>query len=228
MPWIDKVAGVVEAWYAGSSGQKALANVLVGEVNPSGKLPMSFPKSEGDLPHPDAPKIPSESQVGAGDVADNGAPSANASAHAGYAVHYDEGPEVGYKWYEAQKKKPLFPFGFGLSYTTYAYSGLSVDSVTKTVRFTVKNTGRRAGTEIAEVYAKLPKGSDESFKRLVGWKRVTLAAGESQSITITIDDRVLQTFDEETNVWNLTKGEYQVMVGGSSDDTPLLASLVVR
>jgi beta-glucosidase len=228
MPWIDKVAGVVEAWYAGSSGHKALANVLVGDVNPAGKLPLSFPKSEADLPHPDAPKIPSESQARAGDVADNGAPTANASAHAGYAVHYDEGPEVGYKWYEAQNKKPLFAFGFGLSYTTYAYSGLSVDSATKTVRFTVKNTGKRAGTEIAEVYARLPKGTDEPYKRLAGWKRVTLAPGESQSITIAIDDRVLQTFDEEKNAWNLPKGEYQVMVGGSSDDTPLLASLVVR
>jgi beta-glucosidase len=228
MPWIDKVAGVVEVWYAGSSGHKALANVLVGDVNPAGKLPLSFPKSEADLPHPDAPKIPSGSQMGAGDVADDGAPSANASAHAGYAVHYDEGPQVGYKWYEAQNKKPLFPFGFGLSYTNYAYSGLSVDSATKTVRFIVKNTGKRAGTEIAQVYGRLPKGSDESFKRLVGWKRITLAPGESQSIAIAIDDRVLQTFDEEKNIWNLTKGEYQVMVGGSSDDTPLLAVLVVR
>jgi len=228
MPWIDKVAGVVEAWYAGSSGQKALANVLVGDVNPAGKLPLSFPKSEADLPHPDAPKIPSESQVRAGDVADNGAPTANASTHAGYAVHYDEGPEVGYKWYEGQNKKPLFPFGFGLSYTTYAYSGLSVDSATKSVRFTVKNTGKRAGTEIAEVYARLPKGTDEPYKRLAGWKRVTLAPGESQSIAIAIDDRVLQTFDEGKNGWTMTKGEYQVMVGGSSDDTPLLASLVVR
>jgi beta-glucosidase len=227
MPWIDKVAGVVEAWYAGSSGHKALANVLVGDVSPSGKLPLSFPKSEADLPHPGAPKVPSESQMRAGDVADNGAPTANASAHAGYAVHYDEGPEVGYKWYEAQNKKPLFPFGFGLSYTTYAYSGISVDSALKTVRFTVKN-GKRAGTEIAEVYARLPKGTDEPYKRLAGWKRVTLTPGESQSVTISIDDRVLQTFDEETNAWNLTKGEYQVMVGGSSDDTPLLASLEVR
>ena len=228
MPWIDKVAGVVEAWYAGSSGHKALANILVGEVNPAGKLPLTFPRSEADLPHPNAPKIPSESQVRAGDVADNGAPTANASAHAGYAVHYDEGPEVGYKWYEAQHKQPLFSFGFGLSYTTYAYSGLSVDSATKTVRFTVKNTGDKAGTEIAEVYARLPKGTDELYKRLAGWKRVTLAPGESQAISISIDDRVLQTFDEEKNIWNLTKGEYQVMVGGSSDDTPLLESLEVR
>jgi beta-glucosidase len=228
MPWINKVAGVVEAWYAGSSGHKALANVLVGDVSPSGKLPLSFPKSEADLPHPDAAKIPTDSQLRAGDVADDGAATPNASAHNGYSVHYNEGPEVGYKWYEAQNKKPLFPFGFGLSYTTYAYSGLAVDSATKTVSFTVKNTGMRAGTEIAEVYARLPKGADEPYKRLAGWKRVTLAPGESQSITIGIDDRVLQTFDEEKNAWHMTKGEYQVMVGGSSDDTPLLASLEVR
>ena len=228
MPWIDKVAGVVEAWYAGSSGHKALANVLVGDVNPAGKLPLSFPKSEADLPHPDAPKIPSESQVRAGDVADNGASTANASAHAGYAVHYDEGPEVGYKWYEAQNKKPLFPFGFGLSYTTYAYSGLSVDSTAKTARFTVKNIGKRTGTEIAQVYGRLPKGSDESFKRLVGWMRIALAPGESQTVTVAIDDRVLKTFDEEKNAWNLPPGEYQVLAGSSSDNTPLTASLVVR
>jgi len=228
MPWIDKVAGVVEAWYAGSSGHKALANVLVGDVNPAGKLPLSFPKSEADLPHPDAPKIPSESQVRAGDVAENGAPTANASARAGYAVHYDEGPEVGYKWYEAQNKKLLFPFGFGLSYTTYAYSGLSVDSIAKTARFTIKNTGARTGTEIAQVYGRLPKGSDEPFKRLVGWKRITLAPGESQTVTVAIDDRVLKTFDEEKNAWNLPPGEYQVLAGSSSDNTPLTASLVLR
>src|SRR6202020_2361130 len=158
-PWIDKAAGVVETWYAGSSGHKALASFLVGDVNPAGKLPLSFPKSETDLPHPDAPKIPSESQVRAGDVADNGAPTANASAHAGYAVHYDEGPEVGYKWYEAQNKKPLFPFGFGLSYTTSAYSGLSVDYTPQTARSPVRNTGKRTGTGIAQFYGWLPKGS---------------------------------------------------------------------
>jgi beta-glucosidase len=228
MPWIDKVAGVVEAWYAGSSGHKALANVLVGDVNPAGKLSLSFPKSEADLPHPDPPKIPTESQTHAGDVADNGAPTANASAHGGYAVHYDEGPEVGYKWYETQNKKPLFPFGFGLSYTAYAYSGLAVDSAAKTARFTIKNIGKRTGTEIAEVYARLPKGSDESFKRLVGWKRITLAPGESQTVTVAIDDRVLKTFDEERNAWKLSSGEYQVLAGSSSDNTPLVGSLQVR
>ncbi len=227
MPWIDKVAGVVEAWYAGSSGHKALANVLVGDVNPSGKLPMSFPKSEADLPHPERPQIPAESQTRAGDVADNGAPTANASAHNGYAVHYDEGPQVGYKWYETQKKQPMFAFGFGLSYTSYAYSGLSVDSAAKCVSFTVKNTGKRAGAEIAEVYARLPKGSNESYKRLVGWKRVSLSPGESKIVTVPIDTRVLQTFDEASNRWNFAPGDYEVLVGPASESTPLSGNLTV-
>ncbi len=228
MPWIDKVAGVVEAWYAGSSGHKALADVLAGDVNPSGKLPLTFTTSEADLPHPNRPEIPPASQAHAGDVADNGAPSSNASAHTGYAVHYDEGAAVGYRWFEEQHKKPLFAFGFGLSYTTYVYSGLSVDAGTKTARFTVKNTGKLPGTEIAEVYARLPKGTDEPYKRLVGWTRVALAPGESKAVSVAIDDRVLKIFDEEKNAWNMTPGDYQVLVGGSSDSTLLTGTLVVR
>jgi len=228
MPWIDKVSGVVEAWFAGSSGHKALADVLVGDVNPSGKLPLTFTSSEADLPHPEPPKIPAESQARAGDVADNGAPSSNASAHTGYAVHYDEGAAVGYKWFEEQHKKPLFAFGFGLSYTTYTYSGLSVDAGAKTAHFTVKNTGKRAGTEIAEMYARLPKGTDEPYKRLVGWTRVALSPGESKAVSVAIDERVLKTFDEEKNAWNITPGDYQVLVGGSSDNTPLTGTFVDR
>jgi beta-glucosidase len=210
MPWLDEVAGMVEAWYAGSSGHKALANVLVGDVNPTGKLAITFPRSEKDLPHPVIPSLPPQDQA------------------LSYAVHYDEGPEVGYKWYETQHKQPLFAFGFGLSYTTYAYSDLSVDSSAKTARFTVKNTGKRAGTEIAEVYGRLPRGADESFKRLVGWKRVTLAPGESQTVTIAIDPRVLETFDEASDRWNLAPGSYEVLVGASSDNTPLTGSLSVH
>jgi beta-glucosidase len=228
MPWIEKVAGVVEAWYGGSSGHKALADVLAGDVNPSGKLPLTFTSSEADLPHPNRPEIPPTSQAHAGDVADNGAPSSNASAHTGYAVHYDEGGAIGYKWFEEQHKKPLFAFGFGLSYTTYEYSGLNLDSGAKTARFTVKNTGKMPGTEIAEVYARLPKGTDEPYKRLVGWMRVALAPGESKAVSVAIDDRVLKTFDEGKNAWNMTPGDYQVLVGGSSDNTPLTGILVVR
>jgi beta-glucosidase len=210
MPWLDKVAGVVEAWYAGSAGHKALANVLVGDVNPTGKLAITFPTSEEDLPRPVIPPLPPRDQAMT------------------YTVHYDEGPEVGYKWYEAQHKQPLFAFGFGLSYTSYAYSDLNVDSAAKIVRFTVKNTGGRAGTEIAEVYAKPPKGADEFFKRLVGWKRVTLAPGESQTVKVAIDPRLLQTFDEAHDRWDFTSGDFEVLVGPSSENTPLAGSLLVR
>jgi len=135
---------------------------------------------------------------------------------------------VGYKWYEVEHRQPLFPFGFGLSYTSFAYSGLSVDSSARTVSFTVTNTGRRAGTEIAEVYAKLPKSADESFERLAGWKRVTLVPGEARTITVAIDSRILQTFDEAKASWNLAPGDYQVLVGPSSADTPLSGSLAIR
>jgi beta-glucosidase len=135
---------------------------------------------------------------------------------------------VGYKWYEARNKKPLFPFGFGLSYTTYAYSALSIDSSARKARFTVKNTGRRPGTEIAEVYARLPKGSDQGFKRLAGWQRISLAPGQSQTVEVVIDPRVLQTFDETSNGWTLTPGEYAVSVGSASDDTPLSGTLRIQ
>ena len=210
MPWLDRVAGVIEAWYAGSAGHKALANILVGNVNPSGKVAISFPKSEKDLPRAVITPEPPQDQG------------------LTYAVHYDEGPKVGYKWYEAEKKQPLFAFGFGLSYTTYEYSGLSVDSAAKTVRFAVKNTGKRAGTEIVEVYARLPEDADESFKRLVGWKRLLLSPGESQTITVAIDDRPLQTFDEASNRWIFAPGDYQILVGASSDNVPLTGRLSVH
>ena len=222
MPWLDKVAGVVEVWYAGSAGHKALVNILLGDVNPSGKLAMTFPKREADLPRPLIAPLPPNDE-GQGHYAVN-----SETRVSSYTVHYDEGSEVGYKWYEAQHKQPLFPFGFGLSYTSYAYSGLSVDSSTKTVRFTVKNTGKKTGTEIAEVYATLPKETDESFKRLVGWRRVTLAPGESQDVTVAIDRQELQTFDESKDTWMLTNGEYGILVGPSSESTPLRASLRIH
>jgi beta-glucosidase len=222
MPWIDKVAGVVEVWFAGSAGHKALANVLLGDVNPSGKLAITFPKSEQDLPNPTIPPLPPHTRGQGADPVNAGSPIAT------YAVHYDEGAEVGYKWYQTEHKTPLFPFGFGLSYTTFAYSALTVDSAAKTARFTVRNTGTRAGTEIAEVYATLPKGSDEPYQRLAGFARITLAAGKSQTVTVSIDPRVLQTFDESDKSWNLVAGSYQVLVGPSSDHTPLTGSLMIH
>ncbi len=223
MPWIGKVGGVVEAWYAGSSGHRALANVLTGEVNPSGKLAITFPKSDADLPHPVIPLLSAEDE-GQGTGAVNGRPHSESQ----YTVHYDEGLKVGYKWYESEHKDPLFPFGFGLSYTTYAYSNLKTDNAQRTVSFAVKNTGKRAGTEIAQVYATLPEAAGEPFKRLVGWQRIELAPGESKTVTVAVDPWVMSIFDEQNNVWSLLPGAYKIFAGPSSNETPLNATLQIQ
>jgi beta-glucosidase len=207
---------VVEAWYAGSSGHIALANVLTGEINATGKLAMTFPKSEQDLPHPMIPVLTKEDEG-------QGTGAVNGTTHVGskYSVSYDEGVKVGYKWYEAEHKQPLFPFGYGLSYTTYAYSDLKTDSAQKTVSFAVKNTGKRAGTEIAQVYATLPDAAGEPFKRLVGWQRVELAPGESKTVSVTVDPQMISIFDEQKNGWELLPGAYTILAGPSSAETPL-------
>lgn len=216
MPWINQVSGIVEAWYAGSSGHRAVANVLLGKVNPSAKLAMTFPKSEQDLPRPVIAPL-SREDFGQGTGAVNGP----AHVQSRYSVHYDEGVKVGYKWYEAEHKAPLFPFGFGLSYTSYAYSGIKTDSAQRTVTFTVKNTGKRAGTEIAQVYAVLPEAAGEPFKRLVGWQRVSLQPGEAKTVSVVVDPLMLSIFDEQKDGWELLPGTYAILAGPSSEETPL-------
>ncbi|HEY2547540.1 MAG TPA: glycoside hydrolase family 3 C-terminal domain-containing protein, partial [Candidatus Acidoferrum sp.] len=215
MPWLDKVGGVLEAWYGGSDGANAIANILLGHVNPSGKLPMTFPKSEADLPHPQLVK-PGPGQTGEAAVMKTG------EAKATFSVKYDEGLKVGYKWYDAEKKPVLFPFGYGLSYTTFSYSGLKVNTgKERTVSFTVKNTGRRDGAEIAEVYAALPESAGEPPKRLVGWSKVWLKAGESKEVIVTVYPKYLSIFDEAADGWKLVPGSYTFRVGGSSQELPL-------
>ena len=215
MPWIDKVSGVLESWYAGSKGADAVANILFGDINPSAKLPMTFPLSEADLPHPTVVKP----APGGGGMASFMKPG---EAKPTFSVTYDEGLKVGYKWYDAEKKPVLFPFGFGLAYTTYSYSGLKVVAGDPTsVSFTVKNTGSLAGVETAEVYAALPASADEPPKRLVGFAKVALAAGESKEVTVKVSSAYLSIYDEAAKAWKLVPGEYSFLVGGSSQDFPL-------
>jgi len=223
MPWIDKVSGVLEAWYAGSKGADAVANILFGDVNPSAKLPMTFPRSEADLPHPHE-VIPSPSMLGKEAV------MATGEAKPTFEVHYDEGLKVGYKWYDAEKKPVLFPFGFGLSYTSYAYSDLKVKPGKEktTVTFTVKNTGSRPGAEVAEVYAALPAETGEPPKRLVGWSKVKLQAGESKEVTVNIDTAYLSIFDEASESWKMVPGAYSFMAGESSQDLPLAQKITLK
>ena len=212
MPWLDKVGAVAEAWYSGSRGATAVANVLFGDVNPSGKLPMTFPRSEADLPHTTVVKPPPGAQ-GASPVMHDG------EAKAKFSVTYSEGLKVGYKWYDAEKKPVLFPFGFGLSYTTFKYSALEVTSgPSPQITFQVTNSGGRAGVEIAEVYAALPASAEEPPKRLVGWKRLELAPGESKTVSIAIDPKYLSIWDVTGDKWQLVPGSYTFMVGGSSQD----------
>jgi beta-glucosidase len=216
MPWIDKVAGVIEAWYAGSKGADAVANVLYGKVNPSAKLPITFPLSVADLPHPDLVKPPP------GQDADAGAVLKPENAKPTFSVHYDEGLKVGYKWYDAEKKPVLFPFGYGLSYTTYQYSDLKVAKGKEpTVRFMVRNAGPRAGAEVAEVYVALPASANEPPKRLAGWSKVLLNPGESKEVSLSINPRELSIYDESADAWKQLPGRYTIMVGGSSKDLPL-------
>jgi beta-glucosidase len=226
MPWAGQVAGIVEAWYPGSRGAEAVARVLFGDVNPSAKLPITFPKSDEDLPHPTMVKPPKESttQGGGPDVWNKIAKGLPA-----FQIAYDERLKVGYKWYDAERKDVLFPFGYGLSYTSYSYSGLKLTSG-KSVRlsFQLANTGTRAGSEIAEVYAALPASAAEPPKRLVGWSKVKLDPGESKEVTIEIDPWYLSIFNVERDTWQLLHGEYTFLVGGSSRDLPLKASVDLK
>ena len=218
MPWIDHVKGVVEMWYPGIGGAQALANILFGETNPSAKLPVTFAKDDAQLPHPVVPGLEGIS-----------ASERNRELKLKpFDLDYTEGAKVGYKWFEATKKQPLFPFGFGLSYTTYAYSGLTVDDAQHTVHFTVRNTGKRAGTEIAQVYVALPSAAKEDYRRLAAWQRVTLAPGESKDVTLTLHPLTLSVFNTDQNGWQLLPGVYTVTAGPSSADTPLKATMQIH
>jgi beta-glucosidase len=219
MPWAGQVSGVVEAWFAGSRGAEAVANLLFGDVNPSGKLPVTFPRSEADLPHPTIVKPPAHSTTKDGDQE---AWKRIAAGLPAFQVTYDEGVKVGYKWYDAENKPVLFPFGYGLSYTTYEYSRFKVTPGEKVrVTFTVKNVGNRAGAEVAQVYATLPASAGEPPKRLVGWSKVQLNAGESKDVTVDVDRLYLSIFNVDKNSWELVPGVYGFMAGGSSQSLPL-------
>jgi beta-glucosidase len=197
MPWIADVKGVLEAWYPGIGGAQALAAILFGDVNPSAKLPVTFAKTEADLPHPQVPGI---------DLKPANRPPP-------FDVPYTEGLKVGYKWFETEHKQPLFAFGYGLSYTTFAYSVLKADGAAHTVSFSVKNTGKRAGAEVAQVYVTLPDAAGEPFKRLVAWERVPLKAGESKTVTLQLDPLYLSIFNAEKDGWELVAGDYKAFAG---------------
>jgi beta-glucosidase len=201
MPWLGSVAGVVEAWFPGTNGGDAIARVLTGEVDASGRLPVTFPQSESQLPRPKLDGVGLKNDVK-------------------FDVDYTiEGAAVGYKWYEANGLKPLFAFGHGLSYTRFGLSGLKAEAADGSIRvgFEVANTGARAGKAVPQVYVSKVGGGWEAPKRLAGWDKVALKAGERKSTGLTIDPRVLAVFDNGSKTWKIAGGEYQVTLATASD-----------
>lgn len=234
MPWLDKVPAILETWYPGQAGGEAIAALLFGDVNPSGKLPVSFPKRLADLP------------TGAGDndqypgvFADGATKRATGSTEI-RQVNYKEGLQVGYRWYDAQRIEPLFAFGHGLSYTTFQYSNLKVATqdpsangqVRTTLSFTVRNTGSVQGAEVPQVYLTLPSAASVPGKRLVGFDKITLAPGERKTVQVVVDsgasNHPFSVYDKAKKDWAIVNGNFTVSVGSSSRDLPLTASVDVK
>jgi beta-glucosidase len=202
MPWLSKTAAVLEAWYPGGDGGEAIASVLFGETNPSGRLPVTFPASLSQLPRP----VLDGSDLEPDFLGRPPKPGMTLS------VNYDiEGSDVGYRWNARQGYTPLFPFGFGLSYTTFAHSDLTIKSLTANV--SVKNNGQRAGADVPQLY--LVRRPDGAKRRLVAFRKVTLAPGEKQTVSMSIDPRLLA--DWRDGKWQLRGGLYEFAVGSSSD-----------
>ncbi|WP_165390883.1 glycoside hydrolase family 3 C-terminal domain-containing protein [Pseudoduganella lutea] len=201
MPWVDRVAGVVEAWYPGTNGGEAIARVLFGEVNPSGRLPATFPAAESQLPRPKLDGDPAKPEER-------------------FTVDYHEGAAVGYKWFDLKGYKPLFPFGHGLSYTQFGYSDLKAQLVDGKVqvRFTVTNTGGVAGKDVPQVYVSPLSAKWESPKRLAGWDKVDLAPGASTSVTLSIDPRLFGMVRGSASTWHVAGGRYQVKLARHAQD----------
>ena len=196
MPWVAKIPAVLEAWSPGTSGGEAIARVLFGAVNPSGHLPATFPASEQQLPRPKLDGDPKQPEQR-------------------FTVDYTkEGAAIGYKWFDHKGLTPLFPFGHGLSYTTFSYSGLAsqVKDGRLHVRFKVTNTGNVAGKDVPQVYISPLAAKWEAPKRLAGWDKVALQPGESKEVDVVVEPRILGMFDEKSKTWRIAKGKYKLVL----------------
>lgn len=204
MPWLNNVGAVLEAWYPGSGGGEAIARVLTGEVNPSGHLPATFPASVDQLPRP---KLDGDPKLGP-----------DTHPHTDYDI---EGAAVGYKWFDKKGLKPLFPFGYGLSYTAFQLGGLTAQADGKGLKasFSMKNTGAKDGKEVAQIYvAPATDAGWEAPKRLGGFVKADLKPGESQTLTASVDPRLLGTYDSASKTWTIKAGDYKVMLATSATD----------
>lgn len=215
MPWLADVSAVLEAWYPGTKGGEAIARLLFGEVNPSGRLPMTFPAGADELVRPEIP-----GQIFGPPVEGRTIPTTRPGVqqHKGrFSVEHPEGADVGYRWYARAGKTPLFPFGFGLSYTRFGHANLKVEGgETVTLSFDVTNTGDRDGIDTPQAYAVV-----DGVPRLIGWERVALKAGETKRVTLTADPRLLARYDVDLPGWRIEAGKVEVFVGSDAQTATL-------
>ncbi len=200
MPWLSQVAAVLDAWYPGQTSGTSLAGVLFGQTDPGGHLPVTFPASLAQVPASTTAQFPGN----------------------GTQVQYSEGIDVGYRWYDANNLTPLFPLGFGLSYTQFAFSNLQIGPTTVhgtqdvQASATVTNTGQRAGSDVAQLYLGDPSASGEPPRQLAGFQRVNLAPGASAQVSFTLTPQDMSWWDDTANGWSQTGGTYSVYLGDSS------------
>jgi len=202
MPWLKDVPAVIQAWYPGMEGGHALAGILFGDVNPSGKLPCTFPRQLSDSPAHALNAYPGQNGV----------------------ETYTEGLLVGYRWYDTKEIEPLFCFGHGLSYTKFDYSNLQIngDNTAVQVQCDITNTGDRAGAEVVELYVHQDHPSlDRPEKELKGFTKIFLQPGEKKTATISLDRAAFSFYDPNRSGWVAEKGDFRILVGSSSRDIRL-------
>jgi beta-glucosidase len=212
MPWINRVRGVIEAWYPGQEDGNAIASILFGDVNPAGKLPLTFPRTADEIPTSTPQQWPGV----------NGTST------------YSEKLNVGYRWYDATGIEPQFPFGFGLSYTTFRLSHLVVTPTRLSKvpgpiygKVSVTNTGHRGGAEVVEAYVSQPSTNGEPPRQLCAFAKVYLKAGETKQVSLTVGPRSLSYYDTSAHRWTTAAGTYHIMVGTSSRDLPLHCDVTI-
>jgi beta-glucosidase len=198
MPWLDRVDAVLEAWYPGQESGAGIAALLFGDANPGGRLPITFPVSPTQ-----GPGVTPEAYPGVNGVA-----------------NFDEGILVGYRWYDQQQQKPLFPFGFGLSYTDFRFRDLklTLDGETVKVSVWIKNVGSREGSDVVQLYVEEPSEADEPPSQLKGFTKVSLKPGEEKQLTVAVPVKSLSAWSQKEHAWRLPAGMYRFKVGESSRD----------
>lgn len=230
MPWLSEVGAVVEAWYPGERGGEAIARVLFGEIDATGRLPLTFPANDQQMPRAAIPGLDAVTQAAAREEAKKPTVGATTIDLSGgvesFPVDYSEGADVGHRWYARTGAKPLFPFGYGLSFTRFEYGALHVEGgAVPRISFTVTNRGKRAGSDTPQVYADSIGAAGQASSRLIAFQKVTLGPGESKSVLLTFDPRLIARYDVSQPGWFVSAGSVPISIRRNANDVVLAGTL---